>query len=184
MATPDKSAASDAGATDSAASHEASRYRFSVPVRDESVERWIAEQSTLSHSLRQIIREAIERDGFVDVTCRPVKQLPRRGRPPQDSATGSAPEPEKGDEESAPRLLDMDLDDDDDEDLGAEPIGEQIARSRSGNRRKADAPEQTTYDPPLEDAEQKAPADAGEADDDDADDDGDMGSLFSKAIGR
>lgn len=177
MATPDKSAASDADATDSTVSHESSRYRFSVPVRDESVERWIAEQSTLSHSLRQIIREAIERDGFVDVTCRPVKQLPRRGRPPQDSTTGSAPEPEKADDE-APRLLDMDLDDDD-EDLGAEPIGEQIAQARSGNRRKADSPEQTTYDPPLEDAEQKASADA-----DDDSDDGGMSSLFSKAIGR
>lgn len=180
MATPDKSAASDADATDSTVSHEASRYRFSVPVRDESVERWIAEQSTLSHSLRQIIREAIERDGFVDVTCRPVKQLPRRGRPPQDSATSSASESEK-DDDKAPRLLNMDLDDDD-EDLGTEPIGEQIAQARSSNRRKADSPEQTTYDPPLEDAEQKALADAGGAGDDDADDT--MGSLFSKAIGR
>lgn len=177
MATPDKSAASDADATDSTVSHEASRYRFSVPVRDESVERWIAEQSTLSHSLRQIIREAIERDGFVDVTCRPVKQLPRRGRPPQDSATDSAPEPEKSDEGSVPRLLDMDLDDDDD--LGENPIGEQIVQARSSNRRKADSPEKTTYDPPLEDPEQKASADAG-----DDGDNGDMGSLFSKAIGR
>lgn len=180
MATPDKSDTSETETSSGSVSHEASRYRFSVPVRDESVERWIAEQSTLSHSLRQIIREAIERDGFVDVTCRPVKQLPRRGRPPQDSATGSEPEPEK-DDDKAPRLLDMSLDDDD-EDLGDEPIGEQIARSRSGNRRKADSPEQTTYDPPLAGAEQKAPADAGDADDDDADDT--MGSLFSKAIGR
>lgn len=38
-------------------------------------------QDSVSASLRLIIREHIERNGFIDATCGPVSQQPRRGRP-------------------------------------------------------------------------------------------------------
>ena len=58
------------------------RYRFSVPNEDESTQRWLDAQQNLSLSLRLIVRKQIEREGYIDVACRPVEQLPRRGRPP------------------------------------------------------------------------------------------------------
>lgn len=58
------------------------RYRFSVPNEDESTQRWLDAQQNLSLSLRLIVRRQIEREGYIDVACRPVEQLPRRGRPP------------------------------------------------------------------------------------------------------
>ena len=50
------------------------RFRFSVPFADESVHEWIEKQSNLSNSLRQLIRDAIRREGMVDITCSPVVQ--------------------------------------------------------------------------------------------------------------
>ncbi|MDP9904719.1 hypothetical protein [Arthrobacter bambusae] len=61
------------------------RLRWSVPAADVSVNEWLDAQSSISQSLRLLIRESIERDGFIDVTFKPVKQLPRRGRPPGDA---------------------------------------------------------------------------------------------------
>mgnify|MGYP000440756037 CR=1 FL=1 len=61
------------------------RFRVSVPEVDESVLAWIGAQSDLSASVRALIREAIERNGYRDATCYPVVQQPRRGRPPKQS---------------------------------------------------------------------------------------------------
>ncbi|AOY70878.1 hypothetical protein ARZXY2_1325 [Arthrobacter sp. ZXY-2] len=59
------------------------RLRWSVPRADESTNRWLDEQYDISRSLQLLIRESIQRDGYIDVVNRPVEQLPRRGRPPQ-----------------------------------------------------------------------------------------------------
>lgn len=65
------------------------RLRWSVPRADESTNRWLDAQYDISRSLQLLIRESIQRDGYIDVVNRPVEQLPRRGRPPQ---SGSEPE--------------------------------------------------------------------------------------------
>lgn len=59
----------------------AKRYRFQVPAADESVQMWLAGQLNISNSLRQLIREDIQKNGFTDVTCRAVEQGAKRGRP-------------------------------------------------------------------------------------------------------
>lgn len=61
------------------------RFRVSVPDTDESVLTWIGAQSDLSASVRALIRESIERNGYRDATCYPVVQQPRRGRPPKNT---------------------------------------------------------------------------------------------------
>ena len=61
------------------------RFRVSVPETDESVLAWIGAQSDLSNSVRALIRESIERNGYRDATCYPVVQQPRRGRPPKNT---------------------------------------------------------------------------------------------------
>ena len=61
------------------------RFRVSVPETDESVLAWIGAQSDLSNSVRSLIRESIERNGYRDATCYPVVQQPRRGRPPKSA---------------------------------------------------------------------------------------------------
>lgn len=60
------------------------RFRVSVPETDESVLAWIGAQSDLSNSVRALIRESVERNGYRDATCYPVQQQPRRGRPPKN----------------------------------------------------------------------------------------------------
>lgn len=72
------------------------RFRVSVPDTDESVLAWIGAQSDLSNSVRALIRESIERNGYRDATCYPVVQQPRRGRPPKsaddEAENATAPE--------------------------------------------------------------------------------------------
>jgi hypothetical protein len=65
------------------------RLRWSVPAADVSVNDWLDVQENISSSLRLLIRESIEREGYIDVVNKPVEQLPRRGRPPQ----AETPEP-------------------------------------------------------------------------------------------
>lgn len=57
------------------------RYRLSVPDADTSVHEWLAAQINASASLRMLIREDIQQNGYTDVTCRNVEQGPKRGRP-------------------------------------------------------------------------------------------------------
>ena len=70
------------------------RFRVSVPETDESVLAWIGAQSDLSNSMRALIRESIERNGYRDATCYPVQQQPRRGRPPKQSFDDEVDAPE------------------------------------------------------------------------------------------
>lgn len=60
---------------------EPKRYRVNVPAADESVLAWFELQENHSLSVRQLIRENIERHGYIDVVNRPVAQLPKKGRP-------------------------------------------------------------------------------------------------------
>lgn len=62
------------------------RFTLKVPQVDESVVEWVSAQHDLSQSLRQLIRDEIQRNGFTDTANRPVAQLPRRGRPPAQYA--------------------------------------------------------------------------------------------------
>lgn len=57
------------------------RVRWSVPTADVSVNQWLDLQDSISDSLRLLIRESIQRDGYIDVANRPLEQQPRRGRP-------------------------------------------------------------------------------------------------------
>ncbi|MEV0443539.1 hypothetical protein AB0I84_10705 [Streptomyces spectabilis] len=66
-------------------SGEARKVRWTVPAADTSVIEWLNEQTDISQSIRLLIRESIQRDGYVDVFYKPVDQLPRRGRPPLGS---------------------------------------------------------------------------------------------------
>ena len=83
------------------------RFRVNVPPADEAVTQWMAAQYNHSLSLRILIREEIQRSGFVDAMNRPVAQLPKRGRPagaeeqrepeaelsPEPAPAAPAPEP-------------------------------------------------------------------------------------------
>lgn len=60
---------------------QAKRYRISVPAEDLSVQQWLESQINISISMRQLIREDIQKNGYTDVTCRMVEQGPKRGRP-------------------------------------------------------------------------------------------------------
>lgn len=59
------------------------RYRFSVPKADTSVNQWIDAQGSLSHSIRELIKDHIRKYGITDATCMPVEQQARVGRPPK-----------------------------------------------------------------------------------------------------
>lgn len=63
-------------------SGEPRKVRWTVPAADTSVIEWLNEQADISQSIRLLIRESIQRDGYIDVYYKPVDQLPRRGRPP------------------------------------------------------------------------------------------------------
>lgn len=60
---------------------QAIRYRFSVPEDDVSVVQWLKNQNNISSSLRTLVRDAIRSTGMQDVTCVPVEQYAKRGRP-------------------------------------------------------------------------------------------------------
>ena len=82
------------------------RFRVSVPDADESVLEWIGAQSDLSASVRALIRDAIERNGYRDATCYPVQQQPRRGRPPKQAEQVDQAEQSASDCRSVDRYLD------------------------------------------------------------------------------
>lgn len=69
------------------------RTRLFIPPADVSVIRWLNGQDNVSASLRLLIRDSIERDGYVDVVNRPVEQQPRRGRPVGTGGTEAVLEP-------------------------------------------------------------------------------------------
>lgn len=79
------------------------RVRLSVPVTDTSTLEWLARQDNASQSMRALVRDYIERHGYTDPTSRPVRQLPRRGRPPLEESY--IPEDVVGEEAEPPEEL-------------------------------------------------------------------------------
>lgn len=77
------------------------RYRFSVPDEDVSVTEWIKNQNSLSSSVRMLIRDAIRKNGTKDVTCLPVEQYEKRGRP-SNAERAKKSEPKVAATEDAP----------------------------------------------------------------------------------
>ena len=81
------------------------RFRVSVPAADEAVVAWMELQDNPSLSVRMLIRESIERLGYVDVVNRPVSQLPGRDRPAGLSEDGGSVQEAAGDApEARPQL--------------------------------------------------------------------------------
>lgn len=78
VAQPSAQSAENAGRTQKP---EPKRLRVNVPAADESVLAWFDLQENHSLSVRQLVRESIERHGYIDVVNRPVAQLPKKGRP-------------------------------------------------------------------------------------------------------
>ncbi len=96
-----------AGAESIGALAEPRRLRWSVPAVDVSTNRWLDHQENISRSLQLLIRESIQRDGYIDVVNRPVEQLPLRSPAPGYERTrdhvGSAPdEDQKGQSGTTP----------------------------------------------------------------------------------
>ncbi|MET3172964.1 UNVERIFIED_ORG: hypothetical protein ABIB52_000792 [Arthrobacter sp. UYCu721] len=102
-----------------AAKQQPQRFRVSVPAADEAVLAWMDLQDNPSLSVRMLIRENIERNGYVDVINRPVAQLPKRGRPPgsedeqvdaaDQAGTPSAAAPTQPVRQPAAATTDLDL---------------------------------------------------------------------------
>ncbi|MDN6511855.1 MAG: hypothetical protein L0K47_00715 [Acidipropionibacterium jensenii] len=88
--------------------------RFSYPIADTSVATWLECQDSISESLRALIRESIERDGYLDLANRPLAQQPRKGRPPAESA-GAVPVVPAGPPPGAAEAPAIDEDDEADE---------------------------------------------------------------------
>ncbi|SIO87037.1 hypothetical protein BQ8420_14785 [Nocardiopsis sp. JB363] len=115
--------------------------RLTVPAADESSQAWIDLQDDPSTSMRMLIRESIQRDGYVDVVNRPVEQQPRRGRPP------------KGEEEPLAQLPQLAADDDEidgPDPVEADPVDEPRYEAE-------DAEERADRMPPAEEPKTKKP---------------------------
>ncbi|MFB0839975.1 hypothetical protein ACETK3_18465 [Arthrobacter sp. E44] len=69
---------------------------MSVPAADEAVLAWMELQENPSLSVRMLIRESIERQGYIDIVNRPVSRLPKRGHP------AGSPEEARAVEEDVP----------------------------------------------------------------------------------
>ncbi|MDL5199633.1 hypothetical protein [Streptomyces sp. ALI-76-A] len=86
-------------------SGESRKVRWTVPAADTSVIEWLNEQADISQSIRLLIRESIQRDGYIDVFYKPVDQLPRRGRPPLESTEQHEDDEATTDRRPAARLV-------------------------------------------------------------------------------
>lgn len=95
------------------------KVQITVPAADTSVTEWLDLQFSASESVRRLIREAVAREGFVDVANRPVRppvnpviveemlpdEAPEVSTPkaaPRRSAPKSAPAASEPDDETTP----------------------------------------------------------------------------------
>ncbi|PUB32529.1 hypothetical protein C8K30_1011055 [Promicromonospora sp. AC04] len=82
------------------------KVRWTVPAVDTSVIAWLDAQENISQSVRLLIREAIQRDGYIDVVYKPVEQLPRRDRSqdagPVDARPVGDPVPDRPEQHEEP----------------------------------------------------------------------------------
>ena len=78
-----------------AVTREPRRLRVSIPMADVSANKWLDEQESISRSLRVLIRESIQRDGYIDVVNYPIGQLQApRTEPKPETQPDARPEPE------------------------------------------------------------------------------------------
>ncbi|MFD9868504.1 hypothetical protein ACFXI8_27050 [Streptomyces niveus] len=127
-------------------SGEPRKLRWTVPAADTSVIEWLNGQADISQSLRLLIRESIQRDGYIDVYYKPVEQLPRRGRPPLEST-----EPHEDDEATT------------DHRPAARPVKPQpVVTDRADGVVETAAPAPETQPAPVETAGDPAPSPAPE----------------------
>lgn len=110
------------------------RKRLTIPRVNESVLTWFDLQDDASASVRHLIQESIQRDGYVDIVNRPVGQLPRRGRPPAEDASSIGP------------AFDQSTDADDDDSEGEDSTG-------TGPEEIEEAEHQTELEPGKQAAE-------------------------------
>lgn len=89
MSTRDASAAASVVETEEV--YEPRRLRWTVSAADVSTQAWVKAQEDVPASLRVLVRESIEREGYTDVYNRPVDQKPRQGRPPAAPTPAVAP---------------------------------------------------------------------------------------------
>lgn len=59
------------------------RYRFSVPEQDTAVHEWIKNQLNVSMSLRMLIKDDVNRNGYSDLTCRVTREIPKTNDVPE-----------------------------------------------------------------------------------------------------
>ena len=55
--------------------------KVGVPLADTAVLEWMAAQDNMSDSIRQLIRQDIEKNGYGDIFCREIVPGAKRGRP-------------------------------------------------------------------------------------------------------
>lgn len=55
--------------------------KVGIPIADISVMRWLENQDNMSDSIRSLIRDDVERNGYSDVFCREVVPGAKKGRP-------------------------------------------------------------------------------------------------------
>lgn len=79
------------------------RVRVSVPAADVSTLEWLKRQNDMSASIRALIRESIEREGYVDVYNRPLVQRPRIGRPPSSGSVSN--DDESNERDAVPEVV-------------------------------------------------------------------------------
>ena len=51
---------------------ESKRYNLVIPTNDTDVLQWMALQNNYSQSIRQLIKQEIQKGGFVDLFCKPI----------------------------------------------------------------------------------------------------------------
>jgi hypothetical protein len=64
---------------------------ITVPVADVTVIEWLKKQHSSSESVRRLIRESVEREGFIDVANRPVTPLSAAPQAASDPKPQAAP---------------------------------------------------------------------------------------------
>lgn len=122
------------------------RRRVSFPEADTSTLSWWSLQADPALSVRMLIRDEIERSGYLDYANRPVSQKPKVGRPAKSAAaepasSAVAPDP-------VPGTNAIDFDDDDDQAEEITGLHSQIANrtpdaDHTGTAKPAPAAQQT-----------------------------------------
>ncbi|WP_093802242.1 hypothetical protein [Streptomyces sp. Wb2n-11] len=128
-------------------SGEPRKVRWTVPAADTSVIEWLDQQENISQSLRLLIRESIQRDGYVDVYYKPVEQLPRRGRPPLESTEQREDDEAVTERRPAARPVQPQPAVADEAEVGTDAVVETAAPAPEAQPELVPAPAETAEDP-------------------------------------